>query len=61
MLPWGEKLVSHRIYDNSCPYVDLLKFEDTNGRSRKPKKNRQHNSQKKTYKATNNDPQNIHI
>ena len=30
-------------------------------RSRKSKKNRQHHCQKKTYKTTNNDPQNIHI
>ena len=30
-------------------------------RIRKSKKNRQHNDQKKKYKRTNNDPQNIHI
>jgi hypothetical protein len=38
-------------------------FEDTKGviRIRKSKKNRQHNSQKKKYKRTNNDLQNIHI
>ena len=38
-------------------------FEDTKGaiRIRKSKKNRQHNGQKKKYKGTNNDQQNIHI
>jgi len=38
-------------------------FENTKGviRIRKSKKNRQHNSQKKNYKRTNNDLQNIHI
>ena len=38
-------------------------FEDTKGeiRNRKSKKNRQHNGQKKKYKGTNNDLQNIHI
>jgi hypothetical protein len=38
-------------------------FEDTKGviRIRKSKKNRQHNGQKKNYKRTNNDQQNIHI
>jgi len=38
-------------------------FEDTKGviRIRKSKKNRQHNSQKKKNKGTNNDLQNIHI
>jgi hypothetical protein len=38
-------------------------FEDTKGviRSRKSKKNRQHNGQKKKYKRTNNDLQSIHI
>jgi hypothetical protein len=38
-------------------------FEDTKGviRIRKLKKNRQHNDQKKKYKRTNNDLQNIHI
>ena len=38
-------------------------FEDTNWliRIRIPKKNRQHNGQKKINKRTNNDPQNIHI
>jgi len=30
-------------------------------RIRKSKKNRQHNGQKKKYKRTNNDLQNIHI
>jgi hypothetical protein len=38
-------------------------FEDTKGviRIRISKKNRQHNVQKKKYKRTNNDQQNIHI
>jgi hypothetical protein len=38
-------------------------FEDTKGviRFRKSKKNRKHNGQKKKYKKTNNDLQNIHI
>ena len=38
-------------------------FEDTKGaiRIRMSKKNRQHNGQKKKYKRTNNDLQNIHI
>ena len=38
------------------------KFEDTKGVIRIPKsKNRQHNGQKKKYKRTNSDLQNIHI
>jgi hypothetical protein len=38
-------------------------FEDTKGaiRNRISKKNRQHNGQKKKYKRTNIDRQNIHI
>jgi len=38
-------------------------FEDTKGviRIRISKENRQHNGQKKKYKRTNNDLQNIHI
>jgi hypothetical protein len=38
-------------------------FEDTKGviRIRISKKNRQHSGQKKNYKRTNNDLQNIHI
>jgi hypothetical protein len=38
-------------------------FEDTKGviRSRKSKKNRKHNGQKKKHKRTNNDLQSIHI
>ena len=38
-------------------------FEDTKGaiRIRISKKNRQHNGQKKKYKTTNNDLQNIQI
>ena len=41
----------------------LEEFEDTKGaiRIRISKKNRQHNGQKKKYKRTNNDQQNIHI
>ena len=41
----------------------LEEFEDTKGaiRNRISKKNRQHNGQKKKYKSTNNDQQNIHI
>jgi hypothetical protein len=38
-------------------------FEDTKGaiRIHISKKNRQHNGQKKKYKRTNNDLQNVHI
>jgi len=38
-------------------------FEDTKGaiRNRISKKNRQHNGERKKYKRTNNDRQNIHI
>jgi hypothetical protein len=54
---------------NKTEYHDiteiLLKeeFGDTKGviRIRILKKNRQHNGQKKKYKGTNNDLQNIHI
>jgi hypothetical protein len=45
-------------------YVSLVEeFQDTKGviRIRKSKKNRQHNAQKKKYKRTNNNLQNIHI
>ena len=44
-------------------YVCTKEFEDTKGVIRicKSKKNRQHNGQKKKYKRTNNDLQNIHI
>ena len=45
-------------------YKHLLEeFEGTKGpiRIRISKKNRQHNDQKKNYKMTNNDLQNIHI
>ena len=43
--------------------VTKKEFEDTKGviRIRISKKNRQHNNQKKKYKRTNNDLQNIHI
>ena len=42
---------------------DKEEFEDTKGaiRIHISKKNRQHNGQKKKYKRTNNDQQNIHI
>ena len=47
------------------PNTDRLQeeFEDTKGviRIRILKKNRQYNGQKKKYKRTNNDLQNIHI
>jgi hypothetical protein len=38
-------------------------LEDTKGviRIHKSKKNRQYNGQKKKYRRTNNNPQNIHI
>ena len=41
----------------------VRRVEDTKGaiRIRISKKNRQHNGQKKKYKRTNNDLQNIHI
>ena len=42
---------------------ESVKFEDTKDaiRNRISKKNRQHNGEKKKYKRTNNDRQNIHI
>ena len=42
--------------------ADIRKVKDTKGaiRSRKPKKNIQHNGQKKKVKKINNDLQNIH-
>jgi len=54
---------------NQNPYIEeeqitqWPKFEDTKGviRIRILKKNRQHNGQKKKYKRTNNDLQNVHI
>jgi hypothetical protein len=50
----------------TAPYLELSleeEFEDTKGiiRIRISKKNRQHDGQKKKYKRTNNDLQNIHI
>ena len=43
----------------TCLYEE---FEDTKGVFRiRISKNRQHNGQKKKYKRTNNDLQNIHI
>jgi hypothetical protein len=43
--------------------LEQEEFEDTKGviRIHISKKNRQHNGQKKKYKRTNNDLQNIHI
>ena len=52
------------IYLVVSPYYILEEeFVDTKGaiRIRISKKNRQHNGQKKKYKRTNNDLQNIHI
>ena len=48
--------------ERSCICV-LEEFEDTKGaiRIRKSKKNKQHNGQKKKYKRTSNDLQNMHI
>ena len=48
---------------NTGDIVLLQEFEDTKVviRIRISKKNRQHNGQKKKYKRTNNDLQNIHI
>jgi hypothetical protein len=49
--PWlQEHVVSH-----------VCQEEFENIRIRKSKKNRQHNGQKKKYRRTNNDLQNIHI
>ena len=47
----------------SIPLAYGEEFEDTKGAIRIciSKKNRQHNGQKKKYKRTNNDQQNIHI
>ena len=54
--------MSHLVVQNN---VDLLQeeFEDTEGVIGIciSKKNRQHKGQKKKYKRTNNDSQNIHI
>jgi hypothetical protein len=51
--------------NNICLSIDIVseEFEDTKGviRIRISKKNRKHNGQKKKYKRTNNDLQNIHI
>ena len=53
---FGKKIPTRR-------YIKEEEFEDTKGaiRIRISKKNRQHNDQKKKYKRTNNDLQNIHI
>jgi hypothetical protein len=49
--------------DKVCQGLVEEEFEDIKAviRIRKSKKNRQHNGQKKKYKRTNNDLQNIHI
>jgi hypothetical protein len=49
------------MFDNMHEVKEEL--EDTKGviRIHKSKKNRQYNGQKKKYKRTNNNPQNIHI
>jgi hypothetical protein len=56
------------LHSNTLNQTWILKnskeeFEDTKGaiKIRISKKNRQHNGQKKKYKRTNNDLQNIHI
>ena len=47
---------------NICWVFFKEEFEDTKGVIRiRKSKNRQHNCQKKKYKKTNNDLQNIHI
>jgi hypothetical protein len=50
-------------YRKSNLITVIEEFEDTKGAIiiRISKKNRQHNGQKKKYKMTNNDLQNIHI
>jgi hypothetical protein len=49
-------------YIHGCVAL-LEEYEDTTGviRIRKSKKNRQHNGQKKKYKRTYNNQQNVHI
>jgi hypothetical protein len=49
--------------DNTMTKNQYEEFADTKGviRIRISKRNRQHNGQKKKYKRTNNDLQNIHI
>ena len=49
--------------DHSIIKIEEEEFEDTKGviRIRIPQQNRQHNCQKKKYKKTNNDHQNLHI
>ena len=60
-------MLESTIYSNNVKHVAEKRsyegFEDTKGvmRIRISKKNRQHNGQKKKYKRTNNDLQNIHI
>ena len=61
------QLASIEIQSLNCrrriSYFMEEEFEDTKGeiRIRTSKKNRQHNGQKKKYKRTNNDLQNIHM
>ena len=52
-----------QVYICWAPDPPQEEFEDTEGaiRIRISKKNRQRNGQKKRYKRTNNDLQNIHI
>jgi hypothetical protein len=51
------------IIESDIKHLLSEEFEDTKGAIRIciSKKNRQHNGQKKKYKRTNNDQQNIHI
>jgi hypothetical protein len=59
----NSRLVEVNLYITFIRISVREKFEDTKGVIiiRKTKKNRQHNGQKKKYKRTNNDLQNIHI
>jgi hypothetical protein len=61
---WAQWCMYLWIDDMDCPLNFLLEeFEDTKGEIRFhiSKKNRQHNGQKKKYKKTNSNLQNIHI
>jgi hypothetical protein len=51
------------VVDKNLHVIKKEEFENTKGiiRIDQSKKNRQHNGQKKKYKRTNNDLQNIHI
>jgi hypothetical protein len=58
IINFKKKNPGHRVQSN----ISLIEFEDTKGAIRiRISKNRQHNDQKKKYKRTNNDLQNIHI